>query len=265
MLPKQINFILKICDFLGFYTESSPKNCKPVFNYVFRMLSVIYFAYQLFKYHSLLEWYLDKALDVLNVVMQSYGTLLTYCVIIVDSLIHRRTHQNFWMISEKSYKLRGDQQQCLWWNFVFKFTEFHSTAFLITLVNLIHFKSHAFNLFFIIILFKICHSRIFHYLLYLEIIQIKLKIIQIECKASILIGTAKESTKIIRELYQMILEMVENLNDIFGYSHLVTVLYCFYFVLTDLNWAYVYFSKRLVKYIREKLFFQSVILNEFSL
>lgn len=69
----------------------------------------------------------------------------------------------------------------------------------------------------------------------------KLKIVQNKAiKASLLPGTTRESTKAIRELYQMIFKMVTNLNEIFGFAYLPVVLNCFCHIFTDLNWAYHY-------------------------
>lgn len=76
---------------------------------------------------------------------------------------------------------------------------------------------------------KVCHTRIFHYLLYLEIIEKNLEIVQIE---------VEQLFQTIRDLYEMIFEMVDDLNEIFGYSHLATVWFCFYFLLSDLNFVY---------------------------
>lgn len=79
-----------------------------------------------------------------------------------------------------------------------------------------------------VILATVCCARIFQYLLYLEIIRVKLIIVDIEAnRALIVIDTLKESMKKIRKLYQMIVEMINNMNEIFGISHLLAILNCF--------------------------------------
>lgn len=50
-----------------------------------------------------------------------------------------------------------------------------------------------------------------------------------------------EKLKWLRDYYQIVHEMTETLNQIFGWSHLHAVLFCFYYILTSINWAYLHF------------------------
>lgn len=251
MLPKTIKFILIIFDLFGFYTESTPANrFKAIFYYISHFISVNYFTY--FMYHITQYNFSLKILDVLNIGFQYFCSLITYWLIIADSLFNRNAQREFWKTCIKIYQFYGNQKYFKWRCFVFKFIKFNSVMTLLFLVIFISRPRGQLQFLPVILvvtdvtLSTVCYARIFQCLLYLEIIRVKLNIVEIEAnKASIVIDTVKESMKKIREMYQMIFKMINNLNEIFGISHSLAILNCFYFLLADLNWNYSYLTYQL--------------------
>lgn len=170
MFPKRIRFILKFFDVLGFYTESSPKSCK-AFYYAFHIISVSYLAVQLFTYFSILYEWSYKAIEELSIITQYSSSLMTYCVIIVDSISNQRAQRHFWRICKNLNELHSDQKYS-WWRFLFKFTEFYLMAIVSIVAASTNQRLRTIILVIAItFVVKICHTRIFHYLLYLEIIR----------------------------------------------------------------------------------------------
>lgn len=55
--------------------------------------------------------------------------------------------------------------------------------------------------------------------------------------------------KSINQCYQVIYELKECINQVFGWSNVTTILFCFLLPLTDTNWAYLALFKRTVRYI----------------
>lgn len=231
---------------MGFYTESSPHSCKPAFFYIFHLIFVSYFAYQFFIFQLIMNSFELNLLIVLNVKVQNFSGLLTYCFIIIDSVIHQKQQRDFWRIFMNFQEYNGNQKNISLRSVVFKLVEFHtlSIVYIAWLISDEIYESHLMVLnITAAVLVKICQSRIFHCMLCLDIITMNLKSIRMEAiKSSVLIGTVKESTKAIREMYQLILDMMNCINDIFGFSLLATVLYCSYYFLADLNWSYFYLS-----------------------
>lgn len=254
MQAKLFTLILNIFDFLGFYTESSQNSRKNNFYYIFHFLSIGYFIFV--NYYIVCYTFLNsfvKLLDVLNIRLQNSCALITYCLILTDSIIHRNDQYEFWKIYKKLsnlYQYYDDKKYLRWQYFIYRLIELISVVFVyfveflfegLPISKIIDLISHQ-------ILIKICHARVFHYLMYVEIIKIKLKYIHKEAMdASALNKTINESMKSVRETYQMIFDMINYLNRIFGFSHLATVLYCFFFIFTDLNWAYFQLSSKSIE------------------
>lgn len=240
MLPKKVDFILAIFDFVGFNTRSSSCICKIIFCNIFHLVLFGFCAYCCVQY---IEFILSPV-ERLNLAVQFCGALFTYALIWIESTTNQNPQRDFWKIHNKIHECYDDRKHFSWQSFIIKFTE-HNLITALFMAFLVY-TSSSFHIITLIsgleILIKINQFRIFHYMLYLDMIRMNLNIAQVEAiKASILIDSVKESVERIRELYQMIFEMVNKLNVIFGFSHLAAVLYCFYCPIVELNWAFVYF------------------------
>lgn len=242
MLPKKINFVLAIFDFFGFYTK--PPSCiyKIILLNIFHLVFFGCFAYCCILYLEFES--IRRQLEKLNLTVQICGALCTYALILIASIFNRDPQREFWNIYNKIQRGFGDRKHFFWRSFVIKFIEHNivTTSFIAFLL----YKTYNFYRMTLLaaveILVKISQFRMFHYIFYVDIIRMNLSIVQVEAiRASILIGTVKESTIAVREIYMMIFEMGNKLIEIFGFSHLATVLYCFYCPIVDLNWAFVHF------------------------
>lgn len=82
-------------------------------------------------------------------------------------------------------------------------------------------------------------------MIHMEIVRVNVKSMQMRAiEAAILQGAAGHALAEIRIIYHMTFEMVDCLNDVFGYSQFETLLFCYFLPLTDLNWAYMSYQRQ---------------------
>lgn len=97
--------------------------------------------------------------------------------------------------------------------------------------------------------------RVFYYIFYVQLIRHELSLIVDMTKETMDIACdeTKQTPKIdrivcnriklIRNKFDLVYEMSDHINEVFGWSHFANVLYCFLLLVTDLNWFYwcIYF------------------------
>lgn len=112
---------------------------------------------------------------------------------------------------------------------------------------------------------EIIEMRIFYYLYCLEVIQFQLQTLRKEIK---LLNERKSEDKAtnlhrFRVFLQCIYESIENLNEIFGWSQITAISFCFIVLSTDLCYCFTGFSIFPGKFIfgNENNFFIENILN----
>lgn len=96
------------------------------------------------------------------------------------------------------------------------------------------------------IMVKVCNLRVFYYIFCVEILNFQIKTVDSEYE---LIKIPRGNTSIywhrltwIRWHYQCIYEMSQLLNEVFGFSNVATISFCFYFLLSNVNWYYTQFN-----------------------
>lgn len=74
----------------------------------------------------------------------------------------------------------------------------------------------------------------------LILIQTELKFINIEDISTRSLVYVLKLQKF-RTNFYFIYEMLEKMNEIFGWSQVAAILFCFYLILSESNWAYIHF------------------------
>lgn len=115
------------------------------------------------------------------------------------------------------------------------------------------------------LLYEICQLRVFYYLFCLEVVNFQLKMIdnEVETMQNALNFTSKKSTsylirisetsifysfesqrlKWIREYFFRIYEMINLLNETFGWSQVAAISFCFHLLLTEIAWGYIHYME----------------------
>lgn len=265
MLPKQIVWMLTFFDIFAYNTGSSKLSNTRLISiliYVLHILLIIFVSlYQLQFEALILSNY--EFLEIFNQILQYLAALFTYLLTIVDSFVHRRAHKRFWnlvqRIDQHFYHQSRFTFRCYGWKFIEFFSIMSLATYLISTVSN--------NTFFLLICVYdiIGEIRVFYYLFCLEILHFQLKMIETELKIiqntlnqtnadySNLTQFSESSNRVsfefelqrlkwIRGYFHCAYEMVNLLNEIFGWSNVQAISFLFYLLLTDFNWMYMNFN-----------------------
>lgn len=263
MFSKWIVVLLKYYDFLGYYTEFAltTKYHHAVF-VVFLLHIFLASCLSAFSIQYILLPDFYPMLTMINSSFQLFCVLIVYWAVIIESYLRRNVQKQFWRILEviESQHYRRVHSQLT--SYLIKFFEFF-VAFVLAQITLnAQFISHtgliSCYLLAYLILVKISQDRMLYYLLHVELLHIELKMIEQEVQRMVIISRNKCSLlnthltmenqrnrfKCIRDYYRLAYDLNVCINSIFGWSHFATILCYFYFLLTDLNWAYAKISER---------------------
>lgn len=174
-------------------------------------------------------------LSAINELVEFSGSLFTYWLIIIDSFVFRKAHQQFWLHIQR---IKMDEHLSgifTFYSYKIKFIEF----FAVSTAGILYRFSHSVERFVVFIVYnipvRICQIRVFYYILCLEIGQLQLRQIEHEMNRT----SSQSQLKQIREKLRYVYETTELLNTIFDWSHVAAVLYCFFSIFTDSNYLYV--------------------------
>lgn len=267
MLPNRVVNTLNFFDICCYDTGSSKlsKNRKIIhFIYLVHILLAILLTF--FEFQMFIEYYPLLGLSEAFSELLQYSTpLFTYWLIIMDSILQRKSHQHFWKCFERIH----DQFNCrINFNFrgyFIKFFEFFSVSIsIVVITGVINGLSHFDIECAYAILFEVVQLRIFYYLFCLEIVHSQLNAIENEVKSIERIQNhfddrqwyllctvesddyhlfALRRLKQIREYVYCVYKMIDILNTMFGWSHVTAILFCFYLLLTGFNWFYIHFNQ----------------------
>lgn len=267
MLPNRIVNTLNLFDICCYDTGSSKlsKNRK-IINFIYFVHILLAILLTFFEFRMFIEYYPLLGLSEAFSELLQYSTpLFTYWLIIMDSILHRKSHQHFW----ESFERIHDQFNCrINYNFrsyFIKFFEFFSVSISIVVIKgvIISFFDFDIECAYAII-FKVVQLRIFYYLFCLEIVHSQLNAIENEVKSIerirnrldnrhwYLLCTAESDgfhlfalwrLKRMREYVYCVHQMIDILNTMFGWSHVTAILFCFYLLLTDFNWFFIHFNE----------------------
>lgn len=236
-----IKLLLRFFDICGFCTEFQRRNSKwnrycdfHIFLcHIFCAFTLTTFAIQFSMQPLVLN---DVLPSTVNNVLQNTVGMFVYWTIIIESYSIRTIQKRFWRLYER---VRTSRSNCndLWLrNYSIKLIEYSVTVLPILLYHMFFFINFVGNFFFFRLgyLFSTAmyQYRVFYYLFYLEIIKYELKCIRFKLHIVSPDGIKCDSMtsndlKFINQYYHWIHELSECINQIFGYSHFATILFCF--------------------------------------
>lgn len=268
MLPNQIVHILNLFDTCGFNSGTSAlcKNKKANYFIYFLHISAATIL-TLFEFHLMAIYYPSLGLsEAISESLQCSAALYTYWLILLDSFLHRRAHKHFWDVLRQIDKCYSCQPKRVIHSYMVKFTIYYFKTVAIMFIRLIISSFVGFSVdFAYIMLFIICELRMFYYLFCLEILHFQLKMVEDEVKIMMNIlnlasvrdhhlllhidvisaGYSFEMQRLkwIRGYFHCVHKMMYLLNEIFGWSHVAGISFCFYYILTESNWFYIHFNE----------------------
>lgn len=270
MLPQQIYHILVFFDAFGFNSGSTHLSKYQKIIYLAHILLAMMFV--LLEIKIIFEYYPLLALtESISEFLQYFAALSTYWLTIFDSVLQQRNHRHFWLILERIDISFCGQQSFKFRNYLVKFIVYSIKTVVVIVLRLV------FSLLIISVIADlaytflpiICEIRMFYYLFCLEVIHYQLNMVEKELivmqrsfnviapnqlfqcsilKASPFYTLELQRLKWIRDYFHCIYTMIDLLNNIFGWSHVAAISYCFYYTLTEINWLYLNF--RNISYIR---------------
>lgn len=179
----------------------------------------------------------------LNQILQYSLALYTYLFVIFDSICQRKRHSRFWEIV-RSINSDAKQNKFSCFCFVLKLSIFLGASTFCWILNCVFYKlllDPVLLAYFL--LMKICHVRTFYYIFCVEILLFQMKTVNYQLREMTMElspTNRAQRLRLIREHWNSIHDMITLMDDVFGCSNVVIILFCFFFLLTDLNWVYTY-------------------------
>lgn len=253
MFPKRVKYMLTFFDAFGYNSGSSKLSShRKVANLIgfLHLLLAIFFT--CFTFYAKIQLSPSvQFLELLNHLLQYSSQLCQFWFTIWDSFHHWREHHRFWAVFEEIDKSFQSQNNFTCRLFMLKLFSIILATILSLLLYYLVFDTSSPHMNEILInqtiLMKLCQFRIFYYLFCLEIINFQLKSIENALKKMNAqmnfpsIGNLYHF-KWVQQYYRCVYEMSNLSNDIFDWSQIAAVIFCFYTFLTDLNWFCVHFS-----------------------
>lgn len=260
MRPKWLVFILRYFDCWGFCTAFSTTQSR--YDECYLVVFVLHIAMDFFAAWSIVAFLRRPTNDTLGYVNDAIklGSILFVCFLsVTESYFKRNRQRRFWhifQIIEQSYRTKQSFQLQSYLNkFAFFIIGSMISSFYVMYLSIrngtIFMKFPHFWFTFETVT-KLYRNRVLYYILYLELIQSELKIIEEMakdaaqsdyCQVNDCIDAGKSggnlnNLKRISEYYQLTRELAEELNAVFGCSNAATISFSFGLILTELNWVY---------------------------
>lgn len=260
MLPSSVFQILHIFDVFGFNSGLTKFSLNPHLAHFIYIIHISFATFATLFIYSVMRFISSKDFaEAVSELLQYLSVLLTYWLIIYDSFVNRHVNRKFWMNLKWIDAYGHSQSRLNFRGYIVKFMEFFPVKMCMVAIVIVC-KINSFKIDFMYnSLFKIVHMRSFYYLFCLEVLTFQLKEIEIEIQnVASVINIPKLKTlnirksiytfeakrlKWIREYVWNAHEMTRDLNRIFGWSHVATILSSFYLLLSQLNWSYAHFHE----------------------
>lgn len=202
-------------------------------------------------------WYfLNEAYDgfnlpnITNDVIKFIGATIAQLFVIFESYYKRSVQRKFWKIIRE---LRSDfncpdHNVRFGWYYA-KFGEFFGAVFVIKLVQLLawNITLKIYFIFGYISLMTLQEIRIFHYLFFIHLLSYQLNEVEMEMQSLADVsenGTiSRDQLRWIRMYYDLVHELSNCINEIFGWSNVISIWYLFLLLAVDLNWFYTHGSQ----------------------
>lgn len=258
MFPRYIILLFMYFDLYGFCTEYKTlldKKCSKKYLFIIFGLHVPIFLFVCFVLYRVFTVIrpiakTDSVFRVNDSIKFAMSAII-YFSIIIESMYKRRAQRKIWFIYKRIYgnayhPIKRPLLKCLFYLAmnILSIKRTIDTFFGLTTIERFPFRVCY------IITNVMCRTRIFYYVFYLELFFGELKsvnrIVQ-EIKVLNRSSESKESSKeyinrkicrklkILRRNYSMFNSIIYNLNDLFGLSHFITIIFCFMTVLSEFN------------------------------
>lgn len=260
MLPASVFQILHVFDVFGFNSGLTKFSLNPHLAHLIYIIHILFASFATLFIYAVIKFISPKDfVEAVSELLQYLSVLFTYWLIIYDSFVNRHVNRKFWMNLKWIDAHVHSQSSLNFRSFIVQFMEFFPIKMCMVVVvivcNIDSFKIDFMYNF----LFKIVHMRSFYYLFCLEILTFQLEQIETELQSvSSVINIPKlhalniresiytfelKRLKWIRDYVRCAHEMTADLNRIFGWSHVATILSSFYLLLSQLNWSYAHFHE----------------------
>lgn len=260
MFPRRIIVLLRFFDAWGYCTEFPiAKKYSRATLFIFllhiTLATMSFFIFAYLQYWNMTINHYEMHL-IVNQVFHFSSILLTYYTIITESYTQRKVQRQFWQFvrqiddrfhRHKCFTVSSYLFECTEFLVVFSLIQIKISGYFATFNGA--YRSVYYVLAYIPVVKMYLH-RVFYYLFYVELVNFELKAIKDEVKAVHDVmrndflwvrGSTDfpiQNIKWARNYYCLIHRLSLCLNSMFGWSQFATILCCFYFLLTDLNWAY---------------------------
>lgn len=256
MFSKWVVCILSLFTIFGLHPELPDMAIQ---RKISRIVFVIHIGFSIFSTFYLAEiglWLLwtGRKTQLVNEVFEYLFALIANWTFIIESCVKRKHQYRFWQLLQDINLRFAHRNITVSKTYLIKFFEYYAYYVLIIVLECTSFPQ--FNNIFLVIriigLFAI--HRIFYYIFYLELIVFKLKTIEIGTKKMIascnsegfseahrnIFRFQQNSFLWLREYYQLVHRLIENINSNFGWSIAISIPYTFTSLLSQMNWRWSY-------------------------
>lgn len=138
MLPKQVVNILNVFDAFGFNSGTSDLSKNLVFIYIVYAIHLLMaLVLTLFEFRLMTEYYpLLGLTEAISESLQYSAALNTYWLIILDSILHRKSHQCFWQVLQQIDKYFSCQPNSVIQSYMLKFCVYFMKTISIMVIRL---------------------------------------------------------------------------------------------------------------------------------
>lgn len=220
-----------------------------------------------YRFHHFTE-----LIEIVNEFIEYSGSICTYWLIIFDSANQCQAHQRFWAIVRQLTPTFS--QPIVPRSYFVKIIELFFGKIFFDLIWVIYYGFGGFEGLAALMFYTaytipivICRIRLFYYIFCLEIVLYEIKAMQQEikcmrrrmdsgntCWKHTSNSFQPQRIKWMHKKYYDVHDMITLLNQIFGWSQVSAVLFCFFAFFTDLNYLYIHFRElSTAKNIREQL------------
>lgn len=264
MLPKWITYLLKYLSLWGFHSlpiASVGGRFGVTIIFIVHFILCIWCSISTFttfiEEQSFIEF-----IDSLNFFLYYITSALSYWSIIYDSYTKQKFQQDFWNIFRRINEHFHFQVDFKIWNNLIAFIVIFMGDITFLIVTLVHEYSICSPRCVIMhcIFLGVFDHRILFFFMHLNVIAFQLEKIDSELKHMRKLDIQSKVVPFemnkheqhrlnwIRNYYKLVYEMTENMNAIFGLSHLSLFLLCFHTSVTFLNFIYGQFLNKFTKY-----------------
>lgn len=244
MYSRLIVWLLLYFDLWGFCTEYPPSSYRKHLSYIIIFIihnGFILFALLFSIYENLVDDTLSTQFHLANDAFKTYSAILTYWIVIMESIYCRAAQRQFWRIIREIRRSNGKKYPIK----LATFTFFYIQSVLLTIIgDLLFIYTHPNMLerktYLIIfdILNHMCMNRIHYYTLHVETVRTHLehtiRLIRNQYVNTLSTGTCSRA---FRQSFELLAESMECINRIFGWSNAATILFSFHLLLAISNWT----------------------------